>query len=306
MDGKRIALQTKRLKLHTASPEEMRRWIDAQTDDVLAGAYQEMLQGCLIHPEQWEWYAMWMIELADGVHVGELCFKGRGADGSVEIGYGISEAYRGCGYASEAVDAAVRWALRQPGIARVEAETEADNAASRRILEKCGFLPSGITGEEGPRFVRYAVNIRRARASEMDEIMSLVCNAFEEQGIPRELNDIPEERAPVWWCAEENGTVIGAIASYTEDGKTHLGRFVIRPEHRGGGIGTRLLRFAVEDVFAHGAEKIYTESRPVTVKILEKMGAKISGETFPFFKGVCTPIDLRKEDYLPFEEETNL
>ena len=306
MNGKRIALQTERLTLHTASQEEMLRRIDAQTDDVLVRAYREMLQGCLAHPVQWEWHAMWMIELSDGSHVGELCFKGLGADGSVEIGYGISEAYRGCGYASEAVDAAVRWALRQPGITRVEAETEADNTASRRVLEKCGFLPSGADGEEGPRFVRHAAIIRRARADEMDGIMSLVCNAFEEQGIPRELNDSPEERAPVWWCAEENGTVIGAIASYTEDGKTHLGRFVIRPEHRGGGIGTRLLRFAVEDVFAHGAEKIYTESRPVTVKILEKMGAKISGETFPFFKGVCTPIDLRKEDYLPFEEETNL
>ena len=45
------------------------------------------------------------------------------------------------------------------------------------------------------------------------------------------------------------------------------------------------------------ADEIYTESRPVTVTILEKMGAKVSGETFPFFKGVCTPIDISKEDY---------
>ena len=147
------------------------------------------------------------------------------------------------------------------------------------------------------------MNIRRSRAGEMDEILSLVCDTFEAQGIPRQLNTIPEERSPIWWCAEENGTIIGTIASYTEDGKTHLGRFAIRPEHRGSGIGTKLLRFAIEDVFAHGVEKIYTESRPVTVKILEQMGAKVSGETFPFFDGVCTPIDLRKEDYLPAKED---
>lgn len=303
MEDIRIVLQTKRLAIHTASREEMRRFIDAQTDGILAKAYDEMLRSCLAHPEEWEWYAIWMIELPDGVHVGELSFKGRGADGSVEIGYGISEACRGRGYASEAVDAAARWALRQPGIARVEAETETDNAASRRVLEKCGFLPSGITGKEGPRFVRYAVNIRRARADEMDEIMSLVCGAFEEQGIPRELNFIPAERSPIWWCAVENGAVVGTIASYTEDGKTHLGRFVIRPDRRGSGIGTRLLRFAIEDVFAHGVGKIYTESRPVTVKILERMGAKVSGETFPFFDGVCTPIDICREDYLPQSEK---
>ena len=146
------------------------------------------------------------------------------------------------------------------------------------------------------------MNIHRARSSEMDEIMSLVCDTFEEQGIPRELDYIPEERSPVWWCAEENGAVIGTIASYTEDGKTHLGRFAVKPAYRGCGLGTKLLRFAVEDLFSQGVEKIYTESRPVTVKILEKMGAKISGNTFPFFKGVCTPIDLCREDYLPCAE----
>ena len=37
---------------------------------------------------------------------------------------------------------------------RVEAETEPDNAASQRVLAKCGFVPNGIVGEEGPRYVR--------------------------------------------------------------------------------------------------------------------------------------------------------
>lgn len=147
------------------------------------------------------------------------------------------------------------------------------------------------------------MNIRRAEPCDMEELMSLVCRTFEEQGIPSELDYIPDDLSPIWWCVEDNGIIIGAIASYTENGKTHLGRFAIRPEYRGSGIGTRLLRFAIEDVFAQGIEKIYTESRPVTVKILEKMGAKVSGETFPFFKGVCTPIDLCREDYMPFDEK---
>ena len=41
-------------------------------------------------------------------------------------------------------------------VTRVEAETEPDNRASQRVLEKCGFLPSGTFGEEGPRFFRTA------------------------------------------------------------------------------------------------------------------------------------------------------
>lgn len=147
-------IETARLTIHAATQDEMRRFIGAQTDDALATAYREMLQGCLDHPENHAWHAIWMIERADGTHVGELSFKGFNADGSVEIGYGILEAFRGRGYATEAVGAAVDWALRQPGVTHVEAETDPGNGASMRVLEKCGFVPSGTTGEEGPRFVR--------------------------------------------------------------------------------------------------------------------------------------------------------
>ncbi len=147
-------IETECLRIHIASEEEMRRFIETQSDEILITAYNEMLQGCLSHPEQWEWYAIWMIERQDGTHVGDLSFKGFPANGAVEIGYGILEEHWGQGYASEAVAAALDWALRQPGVRCVEAETEPDNRASQRVLEKCGFLPSGVLGEEGPRFVR--------------------------------------------------------------------------------------------------------------------------------------------------------
>ena len=151
-------IETKRLKIHIASQDEMLRFIEEQTDEILIKAYCEMLQGCLEHPEDWAWYAIWMIKAKDGAHVGDLCFKGLREDGAVEIGYGILEEYQDLGYATEAVDAAVRWALEQPGVTRVEAETEPGNRASQRVLEKCGFVPSGIVGEEGPRFVRCQFN----------------------------------------------------------------------------------------------------------------------------------------------------
>jgi transcriptional regulator with XRE-family HTH domain len=37
----------------------------------------------------------------------------------------------------------------------VEAETDPDNAASQRVLMKCGFRPNGETGEGGPRYIVY-------------------------------------------------------------------------------------------------------------------------------------------------------
>ena len=149
-----MMLETRRLRIYPATREQMESAIAAETDAELKAAYTEMLDGCLRHPDQWEWYAMWLIELRDGARVGDLCFKGFGANGAVEIGYGILEGFQGRGYATEAVDAAVRWALEQAGVKRVEAETEPDNRASRRVLEKCGFLPTGTVGEEGPRFYR--------------------------------------------------------------------------------------------------------------------------------------------------------
>ena len=145
-------IETKRLKIYPAAREQMEAFIAAETDAELKKAYKEMLDGCLKNTDQWEWYAMWMIELRDGTHIGDLCFKGLGANGVVEIGYGILEEYQGQGYATEAIDATVVWALKQSNVTRVEAETEPDNRASQRVLEKCGFLPSGTFGEEGPRF----------------------------------------------------------------------------------------------------------------------------------------------------------
>lgn len=146
-------IQTERLKIYAASNGEMKKFIEAQCVDALKEAYTEMMCGCIKHPEQRGWYAIWMIELKNGTHIGELCFKGLGADGMVEIGYGVSEEYEGKGYATEAVSAVVRWAIDQPGVARIEAETEAENIASQRVLEKCGFIATGSIGEEGPRFV---------------------------------------------------------------------------------------------------------------------------------------------------------
>ena len=147
-------IETNRLKIYPASGEQMKAFIALQTEEALKAAYTEMLNGCLNCPDQWEWYAIWMIEQKDGTHIGELCFKGIDGSGSAEIGYGIAEKYRGYGYATEAVTAAASWALRQKTVSCVTAETDRDNTASQRVLEKAGFEPTGRTGEEGPVYRR--------------------------------------------------------------------------------------------------------------------------------------------------------
>ena len=145
-------LETRRLRLYASTQEIMEQFIKTQTIDVLKAAYTEMLNGCLRNPDQWEWYAIWMIELKDGTHIGELCFKGLSADGIAEIGYGISEEYRNNGYATEAVKAVLDWAFAHQEVIAVEAETDPNNTASKRVLEKCEFALNGVIGEEGARW----------------------------------------------------------------------------------------------------------------------------------------------------------
>lgn len=145
-------IETNRLKIYAASQENMEAFIEAQTVEILKSAYTEMLNGCLANPDQWDWYAIWMIELKDGTHIGELCFKGLSADGVAEIGYGISEENQNKGYATEAVKGVLEWAFSRPEVTAVEAETDSDNTASKRVLEKCGFALNGVIGEEGPRW----------------------------------------------------------------------------------------------------------------------------------------------------------
>ena len=191
-------IETNRLKIYAASKEQMEAFIAAQSVDILKAAYLEMLEGCLTHPDQWEWYAIWMIELKDGTHIGELCFKGIDRSGSTEIGYGIAENHQGQGYATEAVTAAAEWALKHHRITGVTAEVEKDNIASIRVLEKTGFEPTGRIGEEGPIYRKTKtqspdrgsdsqksanleqLTIRPETHGDYKEIVSLVLRSFKE------------------------------------------------------------------------------------------------------------------------------
>lgn len=87
------------------------------------------------------WYTNW--ELLDRqleIIVGTVCFKGPPDEtGSVEIGYEVDEAYQNLGYASEAVNALVLWALDFKAVQKIIASVEVDNAPSKRILTKLGM-----------------------------------------------------------------------------------------------------------------------------------------------------------------------
>jgi len=63
---------------------------------------------------------------------------------SAEIGYWLGEEFWGRGIATEALAAVTEYAFQTLGMARVYAEVFEWNAASMRVLEKCGFEREGV------------------------------------------------------------------------------------------------------------------------------------------------------------------
>ena len=150
-----MRVETERMYLYSLSDEEMRLVIEKESDPEMKQAYTEMLEGSLSNPDKILWYAIWNMELKDesGIIVGDFYFKGLSDDGVIEIGYGLKEEYRHHGYMTEAVKVITEWALSQDGVKQVEAETDAENIASQKVLLQSGFISNGKMGEEGPRFV---------------------------------------------------------------------------------------------------------------------------------------------------------
>jgi len=74
------------------------------------------------------------------------CGLGRRPSGAVELGYWIARPHWNRGFATEAAMALLDIA-RTLGLARLEASHFVDNPASGRVLEKLGFVATGLTAQ---------------------------------------------------------------------------------------------------------------------------------------------------------------
>lgn len=94
-----------------------------------------------------------------GTIVGDFCFKGVGNDGTVEIGYGLREGFCGNGYMTEALLSISEWALKQDGVKKVIAETTEENEASKKVLQRAGFLFQDNMARKAPFITNQMDNI---------------------------------------------------------------------------------------------------------------------------------------------------
>jgi RimJ/RimL family protein N-acetyltransferase len=81
-----------------------------------------------------------IIDRASGQTIGTIGFFGPpDAEGQVMIGYGLVEQYRGNGLGTEALLALVGYCRTRPEVTAILADTDLDNKASQRVLDKGGF-----------------------------------------------------------------------------------------------------------------------------------------------------------------------
>jgi [ribosomal protein S5]-alanine N-acetyltransferase len=111
------------------SLDETKRWVEKNIKD-------EMRKGSIF----------WVITLRDsGILIGDLCFWNFDTEHlCAEVGYEMHPDHQGHGFMAEALTAIIDFGFDEMGLHRIEGCPLAENARSRRVLEKLGFTQEGV------------------------------------------------------------------------------------------------------------------------------------------------------------------
>lgn len=144
-----VELETKRLRIFPITPEQSRLWLEdlpalerqlgcPYRGEPLGEAELRAAREDLVrYPYRTAWF---LVHREEKAVIGTAGFLGPpDRRGELEIRYAMGSAYRGRGYMTEAVEAICRWALGQPGVRHITAETDLMGRASQRVLEHLGF-----------------------------------------------------------------------------------------------------------------------------------------------------------------------
>ena len=151
-------VETSRLHIIPLNYGELRKYLEANnhlemlmgltsTNRLISPGIKEMVETFTLphvkrsHGKDYLFYTFWLvIDRSMNTIVAELGFKGTpGKDGDIEIGYGTMPGFEKRGYMTEAVSGMLDWAASRPDVRIMLAETDDDNLASIRIVQKNDF-----------------------------------------------------------------------------------------------------------------------------------------------------------------------
>ena len=156
-----VQFSGKRVYLRPPEGRDAREWVDlrvrnaaylapvsprASLKDLTEKGYARRLD---CYRQDWKddrSYAFFVFLEKTGQMIGGVTINGvvRGAGQMALLGYWMDEGESGKGLMTEAVDLACGFAFRDLKLHRLQAGCLPRNAASRRVLEKCGFHEEGI------------------------------------------------------------------------------------------------------------------------------------------------------------------
>lgn len=142
------------LAAHLGAPVAI-DWIEAGGD-----AIAWWLTRVRADPTVVKWALYGYFDRVTGELLGGGGFKGHpNEEGAVEAGYGLAPTARGQGYATEALQALVRFAFTQPQVRQVFAHTLPEQTPSTRVLRRTGFQFTGeVDDPEDGRLWRWELN----------------------------------------------------------------------------------------------------------------------------------------------------
>lgn len=140
-----LLIPTKRLRLVLQSPAEVLARIEALSPAEQAEVSADWLARIRASTAVDPWmHGFSIVDKATGEDIGSCGYKGPPDSAqAVEIAYAVSPQYQHRGYATEAAQGLVDFAIASGQVRIVRAHTLHGNAASGRVLEKCGFVQVG-------------------------------------------------------------------------------------------------------------------------------------------------------------------
>lgn len=238
---------------------------------------RDFLDKNLAHWEQ-HGYGLWMFTAKeDGQFVGRGGLRHAAVGGSdeIELAYALEEEFWGQGYATEMAEAIVGVGAAQYGLSNLVCFTLTDNLASRQVMAKVGFEFERSIVHAGHPHVLYrrrpdGTVVRAVRRDDLTALLELYVHLNPDNAA------VPDDvlLQPVWerilsdpniycFAAETGGALTGSCLLAVMPNLTRGARpfgvvenVVTHTDYRRQGIGTRLMRRALQTAWDAGCYKV--------------------------------------------------
>ncbi|WP_375753668.1 GNAT family N-acetyltransferase [Vibrio sp. HN007] len=88
---------------------------------------------------------------------------------------------------------------------------------------------------------------------------------------------------------ELDGAIVSVASIYVSDGVARLRKFATYPDYQGKGLGTSLIKFALDNLKSQNVDYFWCDARESAIGFYQRFGMTVSGERFykgdvPYFK----------------------